>query len=196
MSNRTTVNPKVKDILTLIGKGVLLSSLFLFPGAGMGIAAIYKLYEGLEKEKEFKDWSKYNLPRLRYNLKRLHQRKIIEIVEKNGISEIKLTGKGRTELLKFDLENFELKHQGKWDGKWRLVIYDISKFKKKNQELFRIMLKKLQLLQLQRSVYLTPYPCEKEIRFLKEYFDIGREVIVMRVDHLEDEREYRTYFGI
>lgn len=84
----------------------------------------------------------------------------------------------------------------KWDGKWRLVIYDISKFKKGQQEKFRRTLKSVNFLQLQKSVYLTPYPCEEQISYLREYFDIGSDVIYVRADIIENEEFYRQYFGI
>jgi len=180
MKKPETLSPKVKDILKILGTGALVSSLFLFPGAGLGIAAIYNFYERISKmneDKGFKDWEKYNLSRFRYSLQRLHRSKIITISEENGSSLIRLTEKGKVRYLKYKLEEMSLTKPKKWDRKWRLIIYDIAKFNKPAQEAFRRMLKKLKILPLQKSVYLTPYPCENEIEFLREYFGIGNNVM-------------------
>lgn len=94
------------------------------------------------------------------------------------------------------MQEMKLNQSKKWDNKWRVVIYDISKKKKNSQEAFRRMLKQLQILKLQNSVYLTPFPCEDEINYLREYYNIGKEVILLTVDHIEDEEAYKKYFKL
>lgn len=190
------ISPKVRDILELLGKGILLSSLFLFPGAGLGIKAIYDVYEKANKNKELQKWERYNLPRLRYILNRLRRQKLIEVEEQNGYSIVKLTYKGRLRTLKYKIEEMALEIPKHWDGKWRLIIYDITKFKKRQQAAFRRMLKKLQMLPLQKSVYLTPYSCVQEIEFLREYFDVGEGVIYIIAEKIENEEVYRCYFDL
>lgn len=196
MSRVEGKSPRVKDILELLGKGVLLSSLFLFPGAGIGIKAIFDFYEQTNRNKELKEWRKFNLPRLRYILKRLHQQKIIQITEENEYSIVKLTERGNLRILKYKLEEMIVQKPKKWDGRWRMVLYDIKKFKKKEQEAIRRILNQLKFLQLQKSVYLTPYPCEKEITFIREYFGVGTEVLYVVVHKIENEKVYKSYFGI
>lgn len=83
-----------------------------------------------------------------------------------------------------------------WDKKWRVIIYDIVKFKKRERNMFRGMLKKLKMLPLQKSVYLTPFPCENEIEFLRRYFDVGSEVLLLTVSTIENESVYKNYFGL
>lgn len=190
------ISPKVRDILKLLGKGILLSSLFLFPGTGLGIKAIYDIYEKANKNKELQEWERYNLPRLRYILNRLRRQKLIEVEEQNGYSIVKLTYKGRLRTLKYKLEEMALEIPKHWDGKWRLIIYDITKFKRKQQSAFRRMLKKLQMLPLQKSVYLTPYSCAQEIEFLREYFEVGEGVIYIIAEKIENEGVYKRYFDL
>ncbi len=196
VDNKYKISPKVKDILELLGKGVLLSSLFLFPGAGIGISAIYNAYEKAKRENEFQAWEKFNQPRLHYILKRLQRQKIVKVVENNGFSEVHLTQKGKLHILKYKLEEMKIEKPKQWDKKWRVIIYDISKFKRQQQNSFRRMLKKLEMLQLQKSVYLTPYPCDKEIEFLRQYFDVGEGVIYIVAEHIENQEVYKKYFGI
>lgn len=196
VENKNKISPKVKDILELLGKGALLSSLFLFPGAAIGIQAIYDEYEKLKREKEFHEWEKFNLSRLHYILRRLQRQNIVKIVEKDGLSEVHLTQKGRLRILKYKLEEMSIDKPKQWDKKWRIIIYDISKFKRRQQNSFRRMLKKLKLLQLQKSVYLTPYSCNKEIEFLRQYFDVGEGVLYIIAEHIENEGIYKKFFGL
>lgn len=88
-----------------------------------------------------------------------------------------------------------LNEQG-WDGKWRLVIYDVAKAKRVQSELFRLALTRLRLLRLQKSVYLTPFPCQNEIEYLRQFYTIGTEVQILTVGQLENEPAYRSYFGL
>src|SRR3990167_3491961 len=148
------ISPKVKTVLELLGKGALLSSLFIFPGAGLWIKAIYAVYEELKREKEFKEWQKFNLPRLRYILKRLQRQKLIEITEEKNHSVVRLTERGKLRILKYNLGEITIEKPPHWDKKWRLVLYDIRKFKRREQETFRRILNRLKFLQLQKSVYL------------------------------------------
>lgn len=196
MKNIEKKTPKIKDILNLLIKGAVLSSLFLFPGAGLGIAAIYNEYEKLKSEKDLQEWQKYDSNRLKYALQRLRRQKYIETKEIDGSSVIKITEKGKIRVLKYKLEEMTIFKPTKWDKKWRLIIYDISKFKRQQQDAFRRFLKKLKMLRLQKSVYLTPYPCENEIEFLRQYFDIGEAVIYLVVEKIEDEDLYKRYFHL
>lgn len=190
------IDPRVKDVLGLLGIGVLLLASVVAPGLPIGIKAIMEAYEEKGKEKDFKEWEKFNLGRLRQALRRLQKQKVVEIVEENGETVVKLTKKGKLKALRYKFEEMRLKKPSKWDGWWQLVIYDIPTKKCRAQELFRHMLKNLKFLRLQKSVYLTPFPCEEEIEFLREYFGIGEYVIILKVKTLEEEGAYRKYFGI
>ncbi len=184
------IDPRVKDVLKLLGAGIILSTAVLFPS----IAAIGPLVKPIIKEeqrkRQRKEWDKFNLWRLRQVIKRLEAQKVVEV---NG-EVVKITEKGRKKLLKFDLENMELKERT--DGKWRLIVYDVADLRKEQREIFRSILKKLKCFQLQESVYLTPFVCDDEIEYLRNIFGISTEVKVIKVSGLENEIAYRKYFGL
>lgn len=186
MSNGIKIDPKVKDVLKLLAAGVVLTTVVLFPG----IAAIGPLIEVERRRRERKEWEKFNLWRLRQVIKRLEKQKAVEIIG----DVVKITEKGKKKLLRFNIENMQLKE--KTDGKWRLIVYDVAELKKGQREIFRLMLKKLRCLPLQESVYLTPFVCDDEIEYLRNIFNIDTEVKVIKVSGLEDEIAYRKYFGL
>lgn len=186
MNKKQVLNPKVKEVLILLGMGAILTASILIPG----VAVIMKEYTKYQIAADKKRWEKFNIWRLRQLLRRLEAQKIVEVT--NG--RVTLTENGRKKFLRYRLEDMLL--TGKIDGKWRIVIYDIANLKRSQRDHFRSMLKKLHFLQLQESVYLTPYACEGEIEYLKQLFDIGSEVHVIKVVGLENEDAYRSYFGI
>lgn len=186
MEEKRKVDPKVRDILYLLAGGTFLAASIIMPG----LPLVLKPFLNNQRKREEREWAKYNTWRLKQLIKRLNAQKVVEIKE----GEVKITKKGRQKLLKYDLEKMELKKR--IDGKWRLIIYDISNLKKSQREIFRSTLKRLNFLPLQKSVYLTPYVCDDEIEFLRQTFDIGNDVILLKVKSIENEIVYKKYFGI
>ena len=193
--NQQNEYPSTKEILYLLGMGALLVGSIIMPGLGIAAGSLYRAKRKYDWDQNQKEWKKFNIKLLRRNLRRLQNQKILEIINENGQEVIKLTQKGHTKYLRFKLEELSLKGKS-WDGKWRLVIYDISKLKKSAQENFRRVLKQINFFPLQKSVYLAPYECEMEIEYLREYFDLREEVLLMEISKLENESYYKQYFGV
>lgn len=190
------INPKVNDILGLLGGGAMLAAFIVLPGLALVAKDAIKMYEEEKRKKEFKQWERFNLWRLRALLKRLREQKIVEVREINGEATVVLTQKGKTKYLKGKIEGIMINKPPRWDGKWRLVIYDIAQYKRQTQQAFRETLKKMKFLCLQKSVYLYPYPCQDEIELLRQYYGIGDEVILLMVGGIENEEAYKRYFGL
>lgn len=181
------MNPKVKDILTILGATGFVTASLLMPGLPKVLTPFYK--------KQYKRWGHFNRRILRANLKRMRKSGIIEESDNEGEIIYKITEKGKFKLFKYQLEDMSLK-KGNWDRKWRLVAYDIPKGKKNQAEAFRALLKKMSFMQLQKSLWITPYSCSNEIEFLKELYFLTNHVTILTVSEIEGEPEYRKYFGI
>lgn len=184
------INPNAKEILILIAAGLFIPATILFPGLPLAL----KPFLDYKREKDYQKWTKFNQARFKQVLRRLKEQKVIAIIPGPHGDLLQITEKGKKRILKFKLE--ELKLSKKWDGKWRLIIYDIAKYKRRERDYFRDVLKRLQCFQLQKSVYLTPHPCEDEIEYLRQLFGIGDEVQILKVANLENEASYKAYFGI
>lgn len=107
-------------------------------------------------------------PALAAALKRLREKGFVA-EEKSNTGEIilKLTDEGKTIFL---LEGEEKKE---WDGKWRIVVFDIPEQKRLIRNLFRRNLKKWGFKQLQKSVWISK---KDVIDKLLEYIrDLGVE---------------------
>lgn len=187
--------PNTKEIIYLLGMGTLLTATIFMPGLSYAARMIDRAKRNYDWKKSQRDWKKFNPHILKRNLKRLREQEVVEIIEKGGEEIIKLTQKGHAKYLKFSLEELSLNSK-RWDGKWRIVVYDIAKFKKSQVSAFRNILKYINFFQLQKSVYLTPYQCDGQIAYLREYFGISDEVLLIRADKIENESFYKQYFGI
>ncbi len=174
---------QTEKILRILAAGVILPAIFIMPGVG-------RLF--IQKRSPWQKFGKKLKPRI----KNLLKRELVAIGEKDGEMVIKLTEKGKMTLLKYDFERMRIRRPLRWDGKWRLVIFDIPNGKKVAREIFREKLKQLEFYPLQKSVFLTPYPCFSEIEFLRQVLGIGENVRILIVEKLEGEEIFRQHFGL
>src|SRR3989304_9555308 len=89
--------------------------------------------------------------------------------------KVKLTDGGRKQVLQYKLNDLKPR-TGEWDGKWRVVFFDIPEKDKKRRDGLRKYLGKLGFRQYQRSVFICPYNCEKEVQYLREVLEIPHGV--------------------
>lgn len=182
----------VKHVLTLVGVGAVLGLSLLSPSA----ALLAKPFLDEKRRRENEEWKHYNPYYLRRTIERLKKQKYVEIEERNGEQVITLTKNGKKRILKYALDSLVIDKPKHWDSRWRLVLYDVDSKKKHLRDIFRGTLRSLGFYQLQESVWLYPYPCEEQTSFLREYYDVGSEVIYVVATKLEDDSPYRTYFGL
>lgn len=182
----------VKRVLLYVGAGASIAVSFASPRFGT-LAA-----RGFLKEmnKGNSNWKSFNTSYLKQTLRRLEKQDLIERKMINGDEIFCITRNGKTKLLNFALDDLNISQPKKWDGKWRVILYDIQVGRKHEQEAMRRMLKKLGFYQVQKSVYVIPYSCFDEIEYLRSYFDIRAEIKYWLVERIEDDSIYRTYFGL
>ncbi len=190
------LSPTVKDVLLILGVTGLIAGSLLIPTLPMAAKPIVDFYKKKNKEKEFKEWEKFNQPRLKFLLKRLYQQKVVDFKDINGQAIITLTDRGKKKVLSYQLEEIMIDKPPKWDGKWRVIIYDIKKERKILGDIFRRFLQKMQFLKLQKSVYITPYPCDEQIEFLRQYYGLGEEILYIIAEKIENGEVYKKYFGL
>lgn len=152
-----------------------------------------KLYE--KPIDEYFAWRNLDEERFKLIIKRLKQRKIIKIYQKDNQEMIKLTKKGKAQIPHYLLEEMpSIKSQDDWDGKWRLVIFDIPNDKKKTRDAFRRKLLEFGFYLLQESVFVFPYDCTEEIKYLRELFDLKSQVKYIIAETIEAEIDLVSEF--
>lgn len=175
--------------------GAFIAGSLVFPGLPRILQGKRLDFERFLDEDE---WDEFDRRRLRQKLKQMHKAKFVRIYQIGDDYVVQITKKGRRKLLRHKLDDLVIERPKKWDGKWRIITYDIPKESAGNssRDVFRRTLKNLGFLQLQRSVYLYPHPCQEVVEFVREFYGIGEYVALLTVGYLENEEVYREYFGL
>jgi len=113
---------------------------------------------------------------------------------KNG--HYRLTRRGEDILRLWDIENYRLTKPKKWDGKWRMVIFDIPEKKRRVRRQITPLFTQAGMYRLQDSVWVYPYDCEEIIALLKTELGVGKDVLYVIADEIENDKHLRSHFGL
>lgn len=170
--------------------------LLLLGGLALGLSGSPKRYFQTLKAIEG-EWKEINKQSLKRAIKNLYQSKLIKEKENaDGTITLVLTDKGKERALTYDLEKMEIKKPKQWDRKWRIILFDIPEKIKKTREAIREHLKNLGFYEFQKSVFVHPYDCKKEIEYLIEFYDIRRFVRFVIAEHLDNELHLKEKFNL
>lgn len=181
--SRKTLNkyPKVEESLRIL--------------AGFGVVGIALLMPGLAKviTSELRDRERQRYRRM---WQRLQERKLVKIKETSDGQVVEITQAGFKKALKYKIEEMKIKKPKKWDGKWRIVIFDVPEKKKGARDIFRRYLQYLNFEMLNKSVFVHPHPCFDEVEFLRQISGIGREVTYIVASSIETSKNLRRHFDL
>ena len=125
--------------------------------------------------------------------KRLVKNGLIEY-SKNGL--LMLTPLGKKILNKFENRDFKINKPKRWDKKWRILIFDIKENNKNTRDSIRRTLISIGFVKLQKSVWVYPYDCEDLINLTKADSAIGRELLYIVADRIENEKVLLSHFKL
>lgn len=109
---------------------------------------------------------------------------------------VQLTKRGETLLGKLSVGSAKYRPPEKWDGKWRIVIFDIPEQRRKFRDYLRMMLETIGFHMLQASVWVYPHDCEDLILLLKTDFSLGKEVLYIVAEDIEGDYILRRHFHL
>jgi len=144
------------------------------------------------------------LPNEKYNLKyrmksvagRLATKGLVVWVERDGKKYLRVTPAGR-KALAFEQAKITLKNQKKkWDGRWRMVVFDIPERRRGVRLRLRVFMNEIGFARLQDSVWVYPYDCEDFIALLKAELKVGKDVLYAIVDTIEGDKGIRRHFNL
>lgn len=149
----------VKDILVVLAlSGVLVAA------GGPAVSSLFWQKTGQHK--------KYPKKKFCDTFTRLQKRGLLT-VEKSGHNlKITLTPKGERLAGYMQIDKLEIKRPQKWDGFWRLILFDISNLKTQKRNAFRGILREVGFIPLQKSVWAHAFDCIAEIELLKDFFGL------------------------
>lgn len=107
-----------------------------------------------------------------------------------------LSKEGINILERWRRNDFSFPKPKRWDKKWRIVIFDIPEKRKRTRDEIRGILVSAGFQKLQDSVWVYPYDCEDIIGLLKTDYGIGRDMLYIIADQIENDRYLRMDFGL
>ncbi len=130
------------------------------------------------------------------SLSYLRKNRLVSISEKDGNAVLTLSENGKKRLLNFNLDRITIKTPKRWDGLWRVVIFDIPEHKKIGREALRGKLKQLGFQQLQKSCFVHPFDCKAEVDYISEVFEVAPFVNFIVAKEIEGALQLKKIFGL
>jgi len=139
----------------------------------------------VENKKDY--WSYYKA------LHSLEKRGLIKIYKDGGQRYIKLTQEGALETL---FVKAKITQEEKWDGKWRMIIFDIPEDARAERNKLRRLLETNGFKQVQKSVYINPYALSRDaVKYLHET-GLYKYIRIFRIDDVDDDSGLKKLFSL
>ncbi len=83
-----------------------------------------------------------------------------------------------------------------WDGKWRIVIFDIPEKYAVLRNRVRFVLKRAGFIQFQLSVWIFPYECRELVTLIQEESQLAKFILYGTLEQVENEDLLKKHFKL
>lgn len=139
------------------------------------------------------------LPRRKYAvhsaIDRLVDRGELRRVSRREKPMLEITDRGRKRLTILSFADAHKKHRS-WDGKWRVVVFDVPEALRGKRDLLRDMLRRIGFVQIQQSVWAYPHECEEFIQLVKTDLSLRGRIKYLVCESLEGDVGLGRRFGL
>lgn len=182
-SRKRTRNKNLqKIILDVVATAGLLSVAAVAPNALQALAVL-KSFDKKKRQMEI----------ITNSRKKLVVHGLLEYTPKGFL---KLTPRGEAKLRELELREYKIKKPKRWDKKWRLLIFDIREERRPTRDKIRRTLMAIGFARLQDSVWVYPHDCEDTITLLKADYKIGKDVLYIIADTIENDSALKKQFNL
>ena len=128
---------------------------------------------------------------------RLEHSGLVRTSGERGYRRVEMTDKGRAVIEAARASEYRIPEPAFWDGKWRVVIFDIREKRRRARSQLRSLLHGAGFLRLQDSVWIHPYPCDEFIGLIRAHLKSGTgEMLSFVAEALESDKKLRKHFRI
>ena len=162
-----------KEILKGLAVGGLIVASFALPN----LPQVFNFF-GINNARDRK--------RIKRTVQTLEKQKLIDFYEKGDDQIMEITEKGEKRILKYKIDEIKIARPKKWDGYWRVIIFDIPERYKRARSALTRKLKETEIYPLQKSVFVCPFECRNEIDFIGEFFNVRKFIYYFTTKDLDD----------
>lgn len=178
--------PTAQKVLLLLLGGVAIGLVYYSPKKQL------RVLKAIPKE-----WKKINERALQRAVNTLYKSKLIDTKEnQDGALTIILTNQGKRKALTYDIDNMSVPVMKKWDGLWRICLFDIPEKRRNARKALVRSLKNMGFYQFQKSVFVHPFECFNEIEFVIEFFSLRQHVRYILAKRLDNELHLKQHFRL
>jgi len=170
-----------KEMIKLTSKKIL-STIFgmalpFFEASSVYRVSARKFRRELENENiDYAEWIKY-----------LKRAGLIEVFIEGKEKYLEITPKGMDRLKMAGIDHLSIQRPAKWDGKWRVVIFDIPERHKVARDILRSKLVVLGFEKIQESVYAHPFECTEPVSQLASALNLSGNLLLMISEVIQGE---------
>ncbi|MEK7148380.1 MAG: hypothetical protein AAB770_00515 [Patescibacteria group bacterium] len=170
--------------------------LLLYGGIALGLTRNPKQYFNIVSEIH-KEWQSINRNSLNRAIHSLYKSKLVSTKDnRDGTLTLVLSKDGQILAITYDIENMEIKSPTQWDRKWRIVMFDVPEKFKKIRDTLRMHFKNMGFYEFQKSVFVHPYPCGKEIEYIMEFYQAQKYVRFIVAAEIDNALELKRHFHL
>lgn len=170
--------------------------LLLLGGLALGLSRSPKQYFRVVQEIR-SEWRAIDRLALNQAIEHLYRSKLVDTKSNpDGTFTLILSKEGKQLALTYDLENMKIKEPSHWDGKWRMVMFDVPETIKRVRDTLRMHFKDMGFYEFQKSVFVHPYPCAEEIEYIVEFYNARRHIRFVVATEIDNAIELKRHFRL
>ena len=183
MGRTTQTSAIVDGLLDFLVQGGVLATALIAPNAIQALdKPLQKHFQRMDERAQKREWQRIT----RY----MQQQNLVAKYEHG----LQLTKQGKERAAKYDLNNLSVPGPKSWDKKWRIVFFDIPEQYKGGRDQLTRKLRQLGFYQLQRSVWIHPFPCRKEIEIIATHYDISDYITYIETSFIDKQSVLKQKF--
>lgn len=132
----------------------------------------------------------------RHRQKRAVERLITKGYIRTRGKQLSITNAGRLILEASVRSTRNLLETAQWDGKWRIVVFDIPETHAHLRRKIRSILKRAGFIKMQQSVWVFPHDCEELAALLKKESQLSHRVLYGVLERIENASALKAAFKL
>jgi len=172
----------------------ILYALFI---AGAIVLVLSSPYAGSALWRAWQSKKRYQKRQFTSTFHRLRRNNLLRVERQGHEVMVSLTPKGKEIAGYMEIEKLKIQKSKRWDGLWRIVVFDIAELRRFERNAFRGMLREIGFVHFQKSVWAQPFPCKREVDILRDFFGLSRkEVQLLEARIMGDDTHLRRLFRV